>query len=60
MALNDESNLLVLNPEFGRMLEKVFRDDLRHAREVRREEFRQRPWSDRARERGAYLLSRLL
>ena len=60
MALNDETNLLVLNPEFGRMLERVFRDDLRHAREIGLEEFRQRPWSDRAREQGAHLLSRLL
>lgn len=60
LALNDESNLLVLDAEFGAELQRVFVADLRHAREIRLDRFRERPWTDRVREWGASLLSRLL
>lgn len=60
LALNDESNLLVLDPEFGHTLRTVFREDLGHATEILMAEFRERPWTDRAREWGASWLRRLL
>lgn len=59
-ALNDESNLVIFDPEIGRQLTEVFQADLRLARELRLETFRRRPWYDRILERGASTLTRLL
>ena len=60
LALNDEVTLLVLDPQFGRRMEAIFLDDLRHAREITVDEFRQRPWTERMAEKAADLLTRLL
>ncbi len=51
---------MVLDPEFGRRMDAIFLDDLRHAREIAAEEFRQRPWTERMAEWGANLITRLL
>jgi cardiolipin synthase A/B len=60
LALNNETNLLVLDPRFGAAMEAIFLDDLRYSKEIRLEEFRQRGWVERLLETGATLLSRLL
>ena len=60
LALNDEVTLMVLDPEFGRRMDAIFLDDLRHARELTVEQFRQRRWTERMAEWAADLLTRLL
>ena len=60
MAFNDESVLVVHDPEVGGRLEALFHADLHWAREVRLEAFVRRSAADRARERAASLLSRVL
>jgi cardiolipin synthase len=60
LALNDEVTLMVLDPEFGRRMDTIFLADLRHAREITAEQFRQRPWTERVGEWGANLITRLL
>ena len=60
MALNDESNLMVLDRAVGAEMHRTFLDDLQHAREVTVESFRERSWFQRIAERGATWLTRLL
>jgi cardiolipin synthase len=60
MALNDEATLMVLDRSLGDEMNRMFLDDLRHAREIRLEAFRARSWLQRIAERGASWLTRLL
>jgi cardiolipin synthase len=60
MAFNNECNLLVLDPAFGKALERLFLEDTTQSREVDLETFRRRPWHMRVVEQGAHLLSRIL
>lgn len=59
-ALNEESNLLMLDPRLGAELDAVFHRDLRYAHELRLESFLRRPWHVKLKERAAALLSRVL
>lgn len=54
--LNDEANLNVLDPEFGRAQARVFADDLASSRRITLEEWRRRPLWERVQERWAKLL----
>jgi cardiolipin synthase A/B len=60
MAFNDESNLLVLDPDVAARLEAIFHEDLRFAEEIHLEEFRRRPWHQKLVEHGAHLMARIL
>ena len=60
LAFNDESNLLVLNEQFGTTVRDMFLDDLTRSKEVTLEEFRKRPRKERVYEWGANLLARVL
>ncbi len=60
MAFNDESLLMIYDGDAARRLEELFAADLHFAREVRLEECRARPVTDRLREAGASMLSRVL
>jgi cardiolipin synthase A/B len=60
LALNDEVTLMVLDPEFGRRMDAMFMEDLRHATEITADEFRRRPWTARLAEWGANLLTRVI
>lgn len=60
LALNDESTLMVLDHGIGKQMEAIFLDDLRHAEEIRVEEFRGRGWTQRVAEHGARVVARLL
>jgi cardiolipin synthase len=60
MVFNDESMLVALDTTFGRQLDEIFMDDLKYSKEMKLEEFRKRPWSDKLQEQAAVLLSRLL
>jgi cardiolipin synthase A/B len=60
MAFNSESNLVVLDRQFGAAMDSVFLDDLRYAKEITLDEFRRRSRWEQLLERGASLLSRVL
>ncbi|QNA88549.1 cardiolipin synthase [Massilia sp. Dwa41.01b] len=47
---NYELNVVVIDPAFGRDMEAAFIEDLRDSKEVTREAWRSRPWSDRVKE----------
>lgn len=53
---NDEANAIIVGSAFGRKMEEMFVDDLTQAREITLEDWRQRSWLDRARQRIAVLL----
>ena len=59
-ALNEESNLLLLDARTGARMDSVFLADLRLAREIRLPDFERRPWYDRILERAATLARRSL
>ena len=60
LAFNDESNLVVLDDNFGASVRTMFLDDLKRAKEVTLDEFRRRPMKERVYEWGASRLSRML
>jgi cardiolipin synthase len=60
LAFNDESNLLVLDDEFGATVRATFLDDLTRSTEVTLEEFRRRPAKERVYEWVASRVARVL
>ena len=60
LALNDESNVVVLDTAFGARMESVFLDDLLHSKEMTTDALAHRSLWQRALERGAAILSRIL
>ena len=60
LAFNNESNLVVLDGQFGAGMDSVFLNDLRHAKEIKLAEFQKRSVWERLLEIGAVMLSRLL
>lgn len=52
---NYEVNVVVLDPAFARDMEAAFREDLRHSKEIKLDDWKRRPWSDRVREMMARL-----
>lgn len=52
---NDEANAIIIGADFGEEMERMFLDDLKQAREIKRDEWRKRSWMDRLRERSAVL-----
>jgi cardiolipin synthase len=60
LAFNDESNLLVLNDDFGATVHAMFLDDLKRSKEVTLDEFRRRPAKERLYEWAASRLARIL
>lgn len=59
-ALNSEANLVIYDPRIGASLDSIFHDDLRFAREIRLDTFRERPWYDHVLENVASLISPVL
>jgi cardiolipin synthase len=60
LAFNNESNVLVWDRRFGATMDSTFIDDQRYSREIKLDEFRRRPMTDRIVELGATVLSRIL
>jgi cardiolipin synthase A/B len=60
LALNNESNLVMLDAPLGNAMTAMFFSDLEHAVEIKLETFTRRPFTERMLEKGANLLSRLL
>jgi cardiolipin synthase A/B len=56
LALNEEVGVGILDARIAAELKAAFKQDLRHCRELKIEEWRRRPVFDRAFERFAYLL----
>jgi cardiolipin synthase A/B len=59
-TLMDETTLMVLDEEVGAAMERFYIDDLDRSAEVRLDAFQQRPLFQRATEKGASTLSRVL
>ena len=60
LALNDESNLVVLDRTFSALMDSVFLEDLRRSTEMTPSVLAARPWWQRALETCASVLSRIL
>ena len=60
LAFNNESNLVVLDRQFGAEMDSIFFNDLQHSKEIALAEFRRRSAWERLLEVGAVALSRLL
>jgi cardiolipin synthase A/B len=60
LAFNDESNVVAFDRSLGTAMQAIFLEDLKHAKEIKLEEFLQRPMHQKLFEHGAHLLSRLL
>ena len=60
LVFNNESNVLVWDRAFGAMMDSTFKDDMRYSREIKLDEFRRRPLTDRIVELGSSILSRVL
>ena len=60
LALNDESQVLALDPVVGQAMDSIFIDDLRYSEEMKFETFRRRPWTEKILEWGAVKLKRIL
>ena len=60
LALNNESNLVMLDAALGDAMTAMFFSDLDHAVEIKLEAFSRRPFTERLMELSANLLSRLL
>lgn len=59
-AFNDETNLVFLDPNLGGSLHQVFEEDLAYSREITREAFARRRWTERVQERLFVTLERIL
>lgn len=53
---NNEANAVVMGPGFAREMEALFELDLSHSQRVTAEQWRDRPWSQRLRERSSRML----
>jgi len=60
LALNDEVTFMVLDSGFGKKMESIFSDDLRHATAVDPEAFHRRSMIEHVKEWGANQITRLL
>ena len=60
LVFNDESMLVALDSRYGGQLDSIFLEDIKFAKEIKLEEFRRRPWTERAIETASVLLSRVL
>ena len=60
LSFNNESNLVVLDPQFGAQMDSTFMDDLRYSKEIQLADFQKRGSWERLLELGATLVSRVL
>ena len=56
-SVNDEANLNILDEAFAKRQIEIFQDDLRHSRRITREEWEDRPWTEKLWEHTMGLLS---
>jgi cardiolipin synthase len=60
MSFNEESNLMMLDPKVGKLMEDIFIKDLEYSEEITLNEFRKRPWTARIAESACYMVRRVL
>jgi cardiolipin synthase A/B len=53
---NDEANAIIIGHDFGAEMEKMFLEDIASATSISRDEWEQRPWMARAKQRLAVLM----
>ena len=60
LSFNDESLLVALDPAVGAQMNSIFMDDIKWSKEMKLDEFRKRPLSNKILEWGAQKLRRVL
>ncbi len=60
MSFNEESNLMMLDPAVGKVMEDIFIKDLEYSEEITLDEFRKRPWRAKVAESACYMVRRVL
>ncbi len=60
LALNEETTLMILDPEVGRQMDDIFLDDLTHTQPITAERFSRRSWLQRLAEKSTFVIRRLL
>ena len=60
IAFNNESQILALDAGIGQQMDQIFLNDLQHAKEMKLEECKKRPWTGKVLEWGAQKLRRIL
>ncbi|MEP6509180.1 MAG: cardiolipin synthase B, partial [Gemmatimonadales bacterium] len=60
ISFNDESNLVILDEGEGARMEGMFIEDLKFAKEIKLDEFSQRPFHERVAEFVCHLVWRVL
>ena len=60
LSFNDESLLVTLDPAIGAQMDSIFADDIKSSKEIKLDEFRNRPLSSKILEWGAQKLRRVL
>ncbi len=60
MSFNEESNLMILDPAIGKVMEDIFIKDLEYSEEILLDEFRKRSWIAKIAESACYLVRRVL
>lgn len=60
IAFNNEAQIVALDADVGKKMEEIFLEDLKYSKEIKLEEFRQRPWTGKVLEWGAQKLRRIL
>ncbi|MFL5489100.1 MAG: phospholipase D-like domain-containing protein [Gemmatimonadaceae bacterium] len=60
LSFNDESQLLALDRNVGAQMDSIFMNDIKWAKEMKLDEFRKRPLSEKILEWGAQKLRRIL
>ncbi|HVS61407.1 MAG TPA: phospholipase D-like domain-containing protein [Gemmatimonadaceae bacterium] len=60
LSFNDESLLVALDPAVGAQMNSIFMDDIKWSQEMKLDEFRKRPLSNKVLEWGAQKLRRVL
>ena len=59
-VINNECNAVILGPEFGNQMEAMFKDDLSKSKQIKLEEWDDRPFIDRLHEFKSTIISYFL
>ncbi|MFL5604104.1 MAG: phospholipase D-like domain-containing protein, partial [Gemmatimonadaceae bacterium] len=60
LSFNDESQLLALDRHVGAQMDSIFMNDIKWSKEMKLDEFKKRPLSEKVLEWGAQKLRRIL
>jgi cardiolipin synthase len=60
MVFNDETNLVTYDAGVGAEMDRIFMEDMSFSKQIKLEEFRERPWAEKIVEFGSGMLQRVL